>query len=136
VAGDAGSAAPTGSTAAASAATIAQPANRHHPRTPHPRPTSTRSSLVARILGGLAALGAGPYPEAPAHVAACGAGSYSADPGLQEHAMPAKNDAAPDPKAVAQRVKAVDNVSKRIAEAMKQLKTATEAVKNLEKPSR
>ena len=50
--------------------------------------------------------------------------------------MPAKNDAAPDPKAVAQRVKAVRNVSKRIAEAMKQLKTATEAVKSLEKSSR
>ncbi len=50
--------------------------------------------------------------------------------------MAAKNDSAPDPKAVAQRVKLVNNVSKRMADAMKQLKTATDAVKALEKQAR
>lgn len=50
--------------------------------------------------------------------------------------MAQKTDGQPDPKAVAQRAKAVASVSKRIADTMKQLKTAAEAVKDLEKQAR
>lgn len=50
--------------------------------------------------------------------------------------MAAKTDGPPDPKAVAQRAKVVGAVSRRIAETMRQLKTATDAVKALEKQAR
>ncbi len=47
--------------------------------------------------------------------------------------MAQKTDDQPDPKAVEKRIKEVNDVAKRLQECQKQLKDATQAVKELEK---